>query len=178
MPGDRQQLFVATFRRMSTDAQKALKAIYDRAHTDGSASSPENFHPEDGKEHHVVMAMRAATRFPDIFKFTMMNLATRVVLKMAEQAGNHTLAAKKRALLDDFHAALDEFCGEMAAIATLETPAHPEKSLSKSSVTDEYRPPYLWLMTDVERLQDIFSFKSRSTPMVAKVRHCQRSRLG
>lgn len=152
---------------MSPEAQQALRTIYERAHTDGSANGNQSSPTKDGKEHHVVMAMRASTRFPEIFKFTMMNIATRIVLKMAQQSSNIALAQQKQEMLDDFHVALNVFCSDH--LFTMDSLESQVNSLLPSH--------HLWLISDSGRGDDIVAFKSRSTPAVAKVRqlHAKRS---
>lgn len=94
----RQEHYLKTFQSMQPNAQQALKDIYHQAHKGGR---------EMGQ--HVVMAMVASVRYPDLLRFTLSNIVIRVMLKRFQLDGNHQQALQMTEVLDDFHVALDEF---------------------------------------------------------------------
>lgn len=98
MGKQRQEHYVNVFQKLEPDAQRALKDIYHQAHKDGR---------EMGR--HVVMAMVASVKYPDLFKFTLSNIVVRLMLKRFQLDGDWRKALHMQEVLDDFHLALDAF---------------------------------------------------------------------
>ncbi len=96
----RQSRFLDSFRKMKPAAQDAMRDIYAQAH-----QGP------NGVGRHVIMAMVSAVRHPDLFRFTLANILVRFSLKRATVNGDSQRAILMQEVLDDFHAALDEFMG-------------------------------------------------------------------
>ncbi len=178
MPSRRHGLFVRAFQRMSEGAQASLVAIYNRAYTDGSV--PETAAPSKA-DHHVVMAMRAAIRHPELFQLTMMNLVTRVVMKVAKTTGDQRLLADKMALLEDFHSALDVFCKSWRLV---ESQIDAENVSLQAGLGDWSTDPLFayeeneplenlqnfLAVSQTEMLAEVLTFKTRSRPVVDRIR--------
>ena len=152
----RQRTFLNTFNRMEPQCQDALKDIYNYAN--GGA---------DHEGRHVVLAMTAAARFPEIFRLVLMNIVVRLMLKHHEKNGNEAKAERFRETLEDFHVALDSF---MDPKVTLEEAARrrlegEEPSRPVASVTP------LPLVSENEELRaQVFRFKEEARPTVERVK--------
>lgn len=94
----RQRHYIEAFQALQPDAQQALMDIYHQAHKGGR---------EMGR--HVVMAMVAAVRYPELFRFTLSNIVLRLMHKRFQLEGDWRKMLQMQDVLDDFHLALDEF---------------------------------------------------------------------
>lgn len=98
MGTQRQQHYLNAFQSLEPKAQQALADIYHQAHKGGK---------EMGR--HVVMAMIAAVKHPELFRFTLANIVVRLMVKRFYLDKDWQKMLQMQAILDDFHAALDRF---------------------------------------------------------------------
>jgi hypothetical protein len=104
MGQQRQESYLKVFKALKPEAEKALLDIYNQAHKGGK---------EMGR--HVVMAMVASVRYPELFRFTLSNIVVRLLLKRFQLEGDWRKMLQMKDVLDDFHVALDEFAKEASA---------------------------------------------------------------
>lgn len=142
MGKERQQHYLEAFNALEPKAQQALKDIYYQAHQGGK---------EMGR--HVVMAMVAAVRYPELFRFTLSNIVVRLMLKRFQLDKDLEKALQMQEVLDDFHVALDDFVKG-----------------------DEVKAPQLELLNGerVHVVRDLWKFKDRAGTSIDRAKQVRK----
>lgn len=147
MAESRRQGYLDLFHRMEPGARNAFRKIYRIA----KSGDP------DGR--HVVLAMIASARHPSICKLSMSNLMIRMALKQALQEGDLFRAEHYSAVLEDFHAAMDEFMGEIAC---------------ERYVQGEHSQIHWLTLNNPVLMNHVMSFKEISAPAVRQAKQAGR----
>lgn len=147
----RQVKYLESFRGMDSSAQEALRDIYRQAHQD-----------QQGDRHgrHIILAMRAAIRYPIIFKLTLSNILIRLSLKNAMVRQDTPQVNRLQEVLEDFHKALDAFM-------------HPDKALQPQTDTAcprEDLTSKLSILEHPEILDELRRFKQQATPSLERLK--------
>lgn len=154
MGEQRQRKYLQVFQRMEPGAQKALRDIYSQAHNQG-----------DPQGRHVIMAMRAAARYPEIFKLALSNILIRMGLKRASRTGDLRQMAHFSEVRDDFHYALDAFIAPRK---------HPELHRESDLLEEAYRP----VIHNPKALKEVRHFKEQARPAMDRARKHHKTNPG